>query len=67
MRETSSTAKKAPPPTPAFSHRAMASQGAELLAGRDMPLVHSFGSFHTDRVTYREKERERGEREGGGK
>ena len=57
MRETSSTAKKAPPPTPPFSHRAMASHGAELLAGRDMPLVHSVGSFHTDRVTYRERER----------
>lgn len=53
MRETSSTATKAPPPTPTFSHRAMASHGEELLGGNDAPLVHSFGSFHTYRVSWR--------------
>lgn len=50
----SSTAMKAPPPTPTFSHRAMASQGEELFEGSDTPLVHNFGSFHTYRVSWRE-------------
>lgn len=41
------TARKAPPPTPTFSHSVMASQGDELLGGRVTPPVHSLGSFHT--------------------
>lgn len=41
-----STATKAPPPTPTFSHSATASHGEELLGGSGTPFVHSFGSFH---------------------
>ena len=55
----SSTAMKAPPPTPIFNHRAIASHAVELVSGRDTPLVHSFGSFHMYRVSYRHRVGER--------
>lgn len=42
---------KAPTPAPTFSQKSTVSQVDNFFSGKEIPLMHHFGSFHTYKVS----------------
>lgn len=46
---------KAPTPAPTFSQKSTVSQVDNFFSGKEIPLMHHLGSFHTYKVSLKKK------------